>query len=75
MDEELVLRLSRAEALVLFDWLSRSADADAPAPFADDAEPRLMGDLLATLEGALDGSLGSSHEAQLRAARAKVREG
>lgn len=75
MGDELVLRLSEAEALVLREWLARSAEADAPAPFVDDAEPRLMGDLLATLDDALGEVRHSNPEALLRTARARVREG
>lgn len=75
MNDELVLRLSQAEALVLHDWLARSAEAGAPAPFVDDAEPRLLGDLLASLEDAVSQSPRTNPEALLRAARARVREG
>lgn len=75
MDDELVLRLSQAEAMVLHDWLARSADAGAPAPFVDAAEPRLLGDLLALLDEALSQTLRANPEALLRAARGRVREG
>ena len=73
-DEERVdLSLNRAEALVLFDWLARSDDK-SPAPFADQAERRVLSDVEATLESALVAPLSADYDSQLAAARAAVRD-
>lgn len=59
------------QALVLFDWLVRTSEAEQPAPFEDQAEQRAMWDLGATLEALLPAVLGSDYRAELLAARSR----
>lgn len=41
-DDEISIRLSRDQALVLFEWLARTSAADLPAAFEDQAEQRAL---------------------------------
>lgn len=67
------IELSDDEAVVLFDWLSRHDDPNA-LKFQDQAEQRVLWDLLAHLENALDAPLSPDYENRLANARAEVRD-
>ncbi|TCN31038.1 hypothetical protein EV644_13015 [Kribbella orskensis] len=51
--DEFSLRLSRDQALVLFEWLARTSSAGAPVGFEDQAEQRVLWDLESALERVL----------------------
>ncbi len=68
------LELSADEALVLFDWLARTSDAREPVPFADQAERRVLGDLLCMLERVLVEPFSADYASLLAAAWSAVRD-
>ncbi len=67
------LELSADEALVLFDWLARTSDAGEPVLYDDQAERRVLGDLLCMLERVLVEPLSPNYASLVKAARAAVR--
>lgn len=67
------VELSRAEALVLFEWLSRF-NKTSRSDFDDQAEQRVLWDLEAMLEAILVEPLESRYDDLLAAARARVRD-
>ena len=69
----IALELSREEALVLFEWLTRF-DHTGDAAFVDRAEERVLWDLHARLEAVLVEPLDSRYEELLALARAKMRD-
>jgi len=77
--DEVNLRLSEDEALVLYDWLARTTEGDAPVPFEDQAEQRVLWDMEAMLEPLLPlvdhiNSNRPTYQEMLLAARARVRD-
>jgi hypothetical protein len=53
---EVVLRLTKSEALVLLEWIHRAEDGDIglrTLPGADEAEARVLHDVSASLESVL----------------------
>jgi hypothetical protein len=73
MDDDLTLQLSRAEALVLFDFLSRSDEAENFV-FEDQAEQRIVWLLQAQLERTLVEPPKANCAELLREARSAVRK-
>ncbi len=73
MSDDVSLRLSHDEALVLHDWLVRFNGRADPA-FADQAEQRVLWDLEATLERTLVEPFQVDYEARLSTARARLRD-
>jgi hypothetical protein len=71
--ERVSLDLTRAEAIVLFDWLSRFNDAEQ-REFVDQAEQRVLWDLEAMLESNLSEPFDPRYAELLAEARAKVRD-
>lgn len=71
-EEALTLRLSQDEALVLFEWLQRVDDRDDG--WVDQAEQRAVWDLTAALERQLVAPFAADYQAQLDAARGRVRD-
>jgi hypothetical protein len=67
------IEFSDDEALVLFEWLSRHDDPNA-LEFQDQAEQRVLWDLLAHLESALVAPLLPDYQDRLAKARAEVRD-
>ena len=67
------LELSREEALVLFDWLSRF-NKDGDAKFEDQAEQRVLWDVEGMLESALVEPFDPKYDELLARARARVRD-
>lgn len=76
-DGEVAIRLSKAEALVLFDWLHRTEDEDADSVslgLVDQAERRILWDLGSSLESILAEPLLPEYDRIIDAARASVRD-
>jgi hypothetical protein len=73
-EKSVTVTLSGDEALVLFDWLARTSDAGAPAPFVDQAEERVLWNVEATLERSLVAILRPDYESLLNEARTAVRD-
>lgn len=74
MDDEISIRLSRDQALVLFDWLARTSAADLPTAFEDPAEQRALWDLEASLESVLAEPLREEYRELVEAARGRLRD-
>jgi len=71
--DQVVLPLSRSEALVLFEFLSRYTQNDR-FDIADQAEQRVLWDMCAHLETVLSEPFRSDYDAILAAAREAVRD-
>lgn len=69
----MTLDLSPDEALVLFEFLSRSQETGA-FELVDQAEQRVLWDVLASLEKALAEPFSPDYGALVAAARARVRD-
>jgi hypothetical protein len=72
-DDKVRLELSREEAIVFFEWLTRFNKAD-DARFEDQAEQRVLWDMEAMLETALVEPFESNYGELLARARAAVRD-
>lgn len=72
--DEVRLGLSPDQALVLFDWLTRTSAAGQPAGFVDQAEQRLLWDIEATLETLLPAPMAVDYRERLAAARNRLRD-
>lgn len=72
--DEVPLGLSLDQAIVLFDWLTRTSDAGQPASFVDQAEQRVLWDIEATLESLLTEPLSSGYRTRLEEARGRLRD-
>lgn len=70
-EKKIVVELSRAEALVLFEWL---ASHDGTLLFEDPAEQDVLWRIEGALERALMEPLSPNYEASVAAARKAVRE-
>lgn len=71
--DKVKLELSREEALVLFEWLSRFNKTEN-AKFEDQAEQRVLWDIEGILESTLVEPLDPKYDELLAKARAKVRD-
>ena len=69
-DSDVVIRLTQAQALVLFEWLVRS---DNKRPIDDPAEERVLWRVEGQLESVLTQPLAANYLELLAAARAEVR--
>lgn len=67
------IEFSEDEALVLFEWLSRENETRTLA-LQDQAEERVLWDLLARLEKDLGAPLAPGYEERLASARTAVRD-
>ena len=72
-NDKVTVEISREEALVLFEWLSRFNKAEDTI-FADQAEQRVLWDIEAMLESTLVEPFDPKYDELLEAARAKVRD-
>ncbi|MFN7140772.1 MAG: hypothetical protein ACK4UN_15655 [Limisphaerales bacterium] len=72
-EEEVVIPLSRAQALVLFEFLSRFSN-DEKLEIQDQAEKRVLWNVYCDLERVLIEPFRSDYELLLREARDAVRE-
>jgi len=72
-DDKVRLNLSRDEAIVLFEWLTRFNKLDDTS-FADQAEQRVLWDMEAMLETTLHEPFRPDYEAHLAQARMAVRD-
>jgi len=73
MPNKIRIELSRDEALVFFEWLTRFNKTDS-AKFEDQAEQRVLWDLEAMLESSIEEPLTPAYNDLLMQARAKVRD-
>ncbi|WP_432198394.1 hypothetical protein [Streptomyces sp. bgisy027] len=64
------VRLSRADAVVLFDWLM-TTDLDS-VPVAHPAQKQALADLLSRLEWAADADVAGATDEDIAAARSEV---
>jgi hypothetical protein len=68
------LLLTRSEALVLFEWLYRVDGEDRDLGIVDQAEQRVLWDIVASFERVLVEPLDPNDEAIIDAARRAVRD-
>lgn len=73
-EKTVTLRLTRAQALVLFDWLCRSDSAESFV-FEDSAEQQVVWTVEGQLESSLVEPLAENYERLLDEARREVRAG
>jgi hypothetical protein len=74
--QAVALHLGRSEALVLYEFLARTAAARAVDPLVlDQAELRVLWDLEAILEKALADVVAADYKVRLALARDEVRDG
>jgi hypothetical protein len=76
-DGSVAFKLSKSEALVLFDWIHRLEDEDGGLirlGFADQAEQRVVWDLSTSLERLLAEPFRDDYLAIINAARSQVRD-
>ena len=71
--KNVTVELTQAEALVLFEWLVRSDNAEL-LQIQDDAEQQVLWKIEATLEKTLIEPLAPNYSELLEAARRKVRD-
>ena len=71
--ETIPVILSRAQALVLFEFLSRFSE-QRQLDIRDPAEQRVLWDILADLESALPEPLAPDYDRQLKRARESIRD-
>ena len=72
-DEEVTLKLSKAEALVLFEWLARTDSAQA-LPFEDPSEQQVLWRIECQLEKVLVEPLRPDYAELVAEARREVGE-
>ncbi len=68
---DVLLSLTREQALVLFEWLTREDEAEK-IPIAHPSEQRVLWDLQAMLEKSLAEPFASNYDEILAAARARL---
>lgn len=73
MAEHVTLNLTRDEAIVFFEWLSRF-NAEEGRQFEDQAERRVLWNLEASLESTLVEPFKPDYDQILAAARSRVRD-
>ena len=74
MSEKVTIELTADEALVLFEWLARSSDADAPAPFVYQSEQRVLWNLEALMEKLLTAPFDPRYDELINESRSRVRD-
>jgi hypothetical protein len=72
-DRSVYIRLSHAEALVLFEWLART-EAAKSMPIEDPAEEQVLWRIEGQLESELTEPLGPNYKEAVEAARKAIRE-
>jgi hypothetical protein len=73
-EESISIMLSKNEAIVLFEFLSRLNEEKVSKLFVDQAEERVLWDIVATLEKQLPEPLSSNYIKILDNARKAVRD-
>ena len=74
MEDDITVRFTRSEALVLFEWLAR-VDSAGAIPVEDESERTVLWKLEGMLESVLTEPLRSEYSELLAAARKRVRDG
>jgi hypothetical protein len=72
-EKQVMLQLTYAEALVLFEWLTRT-DGSGSLPIEDPAEQQVLWKLEGSLERTLVEPLAANYQELVAEARRKVRE-
>lgn len=73
-NNDVLLRLTKDEALVLLEWLSRFNEGENRGLFQDQAEERVLWDMEACIEQVISASFNSNYTEILAKAREKVRD-
>lgn len=73
-DEDVIIRLTRAESLVLFEWLSRP-ESGKGSSFRDPAEEKVLWTIEGQLESTLQEPFAPNYEELVAAARRIVADG
>lgn len=71
--DKILLELTKEEAIVLLDWLSRFNEKEKPELFKDQAEERVLWDMEASIEKVIGETFDSNYAEILSKAREKVR--
>lgn len=74
MADDILIRLTRDQAVVLLEWLARTSEARQPAAFEDQAEQRALWDLEASLESVLPELFREDYRYLVDVARARLRD-
>lgn len=72
--DKVLLELTKEEAIVLLDWLSRFNEDEKPELFKDQAEERVLWDVEASIEKVISENFDSNYAEILSKAREKVRD-
>lgn len=72
--DKVFLELTKEEAIVLFDWISRLNEEEKPELFRDQAEERVLWDVEASIEKVISETFKSNYAEILSEAREKVRD-
>lgn len=73
-DDKVLLELTKEEAVVLLDWLSRFNQGERLDLFQDQAEERVLWDMEASLEQVISETFNDNYTELLSKAREKVRD-
>jgi DNA primase len=71
---KILLELTKEEAIVLLDWLSRFNEDEKPDLFKDQAEERVLWDMEASIEKIISETFDNNYAEILSKAREKVRD-
>lgn len=74
VDDGIEISLNRDEAIVFFEWLSRTEALGNPAPYADQAEQRVLWDIQAVLESEMTEPFSPTYAEVVESARARLRD-
>lgn len=72
--DKVLLELTKEEAIVLLDWLSRFNEEEKLELFKDQAEERVLWDVEASIEKVISETFDSNYAEILSKAREKVRD-
>ncbi|MDO6517796.1 hypothetical protein [Zobellia uliginosa] len=73
-EKKIVVELTKEEAIVLLDWLSRFNERENRDLFQDQAEERVLWDMEASIEKVIGETFDSNYAEILSKAREKVRD-
>lgn len=73
-NKNIVITLSKYEALVLLEWLHNFNEEKHPALFQDQAEQRVLWDMEAELETVVSNTFDSNYQEILSKARQRIRD-
>lgn len=73
-ENKIVVELTKEEAIVLLDWLSRFNESENRDFFQDQAEERVLWDMEASIEKVIGETFDNNYAEILSKAREKVRD-